>query len=46
MSSISDQDYLLSSQYKTAANLSARIRLHELYSTNRLLNSSTRATVE
>jgi ubiquinone/menaquinone biosynthesis C-methylase UbiE len=35
MSSISDQDYLLSSQYKTAANLNARIRLHELYSTNR-----------
>ncbi|HVF98727.1 MAG TPA: class I SAM-dependent methyltransferase [Chloroflexia bacterium] len=35
MSSISDQVYLLSSQYKTAANLNARIRLHELYSTNK-----------
>ncbi|HEX8222081.1 MAG TPA: class I SAM-dependent methyltransferase [Chloroflexia bacterium] len=35
MSSISDQNYLLSSQYKTAANLNARIRLHELYSTNK-----------
>ena len=35
MSSISDQDYLLSSQYKTAANLKARIRLHELYSANK-----------
>lgn len=35
MSSISDQGYLLSSQYKTAANLNARIRLHELYSTNK-----------
>jgi SAM-dependent methyltransferase len=35
MSSISDQDYLLSSQYKTAANLNARIRLHGLYSTNK-----------
>ena len=34
MSSISDQGYLLSSQYKTAANLNARIRLHALYSTN------------
>lgn len=35
MSSISDQRYLVSSQYKTAANLNARIRLHELYSTNK-----------
>ncbi|HEY0071263.1 MAG TPA: class I SAM-dependent methyltransferase [Chloroflexia bacterium] len=35
MSSISDQDYLLTSQYRTADNLKARIRLHELYSTNR-----------
>ncbi|HEX8597709.1 MAG TPA: class I SAM-dependent methyltransferase [Chloroflexia bacterium] len=35
MSSISDQNYLLSSQYKTADNLNARIRLHELYSTNK-----------
>ena len=35
MSSISDQNYLVSSQYKTAANLNARIRLHELYSTNK-----------
>ena len=35
MSSISDQQYLLSSQYKTAGNLNARIRLHALYSTNK-----------
>lgn len=35
MSGMSDQNYLLSSQYKTAANLNARIRLHDLYSTNR-----------
>ena len=35
MSGISDQNYLLSSQYRTAANLNARIRLHSLYSTNR-----------
>jgi hypothetical protein len=46
MSSISDQDYLLYSPYKTAANLNARIRLHELYSTNKLLNSPACAAAE
>jgi SAM-dependent methyltransferase len=35
MSSLTDQHYLVSSQYNTAANLNARIRLHELYSTNK-----------
>ncbi len=32
---ISDQTYLLSDQYKDAAKLEARVRLHVLYSTNK-----------
>jgi SAM-dependent methyltransferase len=35
MSEIIDQDYLLTDQYKDAANLAARIRLHQLFSTNK-----------
>ncbi len=34
MKRISDQDYLLNDQYKTAANLNARIALHRRFSTN------------
>ena len=32
---ISDQTYLLNDQYKDAAKLDARVRLHQLYSTNK-----------
>jgi SAM-dependent methyltransferase len=32
----SDEEYLRTQQYKTADNLNARIRLHALYSTNKL----------
>lgn len=32
--STSDQEYLLTSQYKDSSNLNARIRIHELFSTN------------
>ncbi|MEA2575277.1 MAG: hypothetical protein QOH93_2575 [Chloroflexia bacterium] len=35
MSSITDQHYLVSDQYRNAGNLNARIRLHQLYSTNK-----------
>jgi ubiquinone/menaquinone biosynthesis C-methylase UbiE len=34
MSKISDQDYLRNEQYKTSANLEARIRLHRQFGTN------------
>ena len=34
MSESSDPEYLLTSQYRDAANLQARIRLHEMFSTN------------
>jgi SAM-dependent methyltransferase len=34
MDKIADQGYLLSDQYKDASNLTARIRLHERFSTN------------
>ncbi len=34
MYKISDQSYLLNSQYKDASNLNARIQLHERFSTN------------
>ncbi len=35
MSQIADQHYLLTEQYRDAANLDARVRLHILYSTNK-----------
>jgi ubiquinone/menaquinone biosynthesis C-methylase UbiE len=35
MSKIIDQTYLLTDQYKDATNLDARIRLHQLFSTNK-----------
>jgi len=34
MSKIADQSYLLNDQYRNAANLNARIQLHERFSTN------------
>jgi len=34
MSNIDDQDYLLNDQYRDSAKLDARVRLHQLYSTN------------
>ena len=34
MPDINDQDYLLNNQYRDAANLDARVRLHQMYSTN------------
>ncbi|HJT55387.1 MAG TPA: class I SAM-dependent methyltransferase [Ktedonobacteraceae bacterium] len=33
--STSDQEYLLTSQYKDSSNLNARIQIHKLFSTNR-----------
>jgi ubiquinone/menaquinone biosynthesis C-methylase UbiE len=36
MASISDGDYLLRQQYRTGANLNARIALHTRFSTNRI----------
>lgn len=35
MSRFTDQDYLLSDQYKSASNLSARIQIHRRFSTNK-----------
>ena len=35
MLSMSDEERLLSEQYKNSGNLEARVQLHELYSTNR-----------
>ncbi|MDY6878047.1 MAG: class I SAM-dependent methyltransferase [Chloroflexota bacterium] len=35
MSKISDQEYLLTDQYQDASNLSARIQIHVLFSTNK-----------
>ena len=35
MSKLSDQNYLLSKQYKTASNLDARFQLHERFSVNK-----------
>ncbi|MEA3336043.1 MAG: class I SAM-dependent methyltransferase [Chloroflexota bacterium] len=35
MTKISEQDYLLKEQYKDDSNLNTRIRLHQLYSTNK-----------
>ena len=35
MSKLSDQNYLLSKQYKTASNLDARFHLHERFSVNK-----------
>ena len=34
MSKINDQDYLRNEQYKTSANLEARIHLHRYFGTN------------
>ncbi len=34
MPNIDDQNYLLNDQYRDAANLDARVRLHQMYSTN------------
>ena len=35
MSKLSDQDYLLTDQYRNASNLNARIQLHVRFSTNK-----------
>jgi hypothetical protein len=35
MSKLSDQEFLLTDQYKNASNLDARIQLHRLFSINK-----------
>lgn len=36
MPSLTDQGYLLNSQYRDSSNLDARIAVHQLFSTNRM----------